>query len=94
MRPHRRVAPKLSPAPDHVPTGAAAGLTSARPLCTLRSSTPGHTPQKLPRTSALARRSTLYPRERGRQQARPCPFSAAPIAPLLPSHQRQLRDSS
>ncbi|KAJ1133304.1 hypothetical protein NDU88_011600 [Pleurodeles waltl] len=42
-RPRRRVDPRRSPVPGHTPPGAATGLTSARPLCTLCSSALGHT---------------------------------------------------
>ncbi|KAJ1108634.1 hypothetical protein NDU88_006010 [Pleurodeles waltl] len=55
MRPRRRMATWRGPSPDLLPPGAAAGLKSARPLCALRSSTHGHTPQKPPRASTLVR---------------------------------------
>ncbi|KAJ1155402.1 hypothetical protein NDU88_008132 [Pleurodeles waltl] len=49
------MAPRRSLAPDHIPPGAVTGLKSTRTLCTLRSSTHCHTPQKWPRASTLVR---------------------------------------
>ncbi|KAJ1136167.1 hypothetical protein NDU88_002585 [Pleurodeles waltl] len=49
------MAPRRRLVPDHIPPGAVAGLKSTRTLCTLRSSTHGHTPQKLPWASTLVR---------------------------------------
>ncbi|KAJ1132090.1 hypothetical protein NDU88_010420 [Pleurodeles waltl] len=70
------MAPWRGPAPDLLPPGAAAGLKSA-----LRSSTHGHTPQKPPRLPLSFARTAVCPRERGRQQARLRPFTAAPEPP-------------
>ncbi|KAJ1099486.1 hypothetical protein NDU88_004587 [Pleurodeles waltl] len=54
------MAPWRGPAPDLLPPGAAAGLKSTGPLCALRSSTHGRTPQKLPRLPlSFARTATL-----------------------------------
>ncbi|KAJ1144662.1 hypothetical protein NDU88_010959 [Pleurodeles waltl] len=88
------MAPWRGPAPDLLPPGAAAGLKSAHPLCALRSSTHGRTPQKQPRLPLSFARTAVCPCERGRQQARPHPFTAAPTSLLLPSHRRQPRGFS
>ncbi|KAJ1118665.1 hypothetical protein NDU88_006853 [Pleurodeles waltl] len=86
------MAPWRGPAPDLLPPGAAAGLKSARPLCTLRSST--HGPQKPPRLPLLFARTAVCPSECGRHQAHPHPFTAAPTSPLLLSRRRQPRGFS
>ncbi|KAJ1113968.1 hypothetical protein NDU88_002208 [Pleurodeles waltl] len=92
--PCRRMALWRGPAPDLLPPGAAAGLKSARPLCTLRSSTHGRTPQKPPRLPLSFARTAVCPHERGRQQANPRPFTSAPTSPLLLSRRRQPRGFS